>query len=319
MRLVITGSHGLVGTALERTCLLQGHQVIPIDFVRPERRSVENICDREYLKTALAECDGIVHLAAISRVAWGEIQPDLCHEINVEGTRAIVDTIASCASPPWLLFASSREVYGNPSQSIVSEDDAILPVNHYGRSKAEGERLVVESRDAGTRNAIVRLSNVYGGRRDHPDRAVPSLLSRALNGSDLTITGSENYFDFVHVEDTVLGLLAIVEQLRAGESALPPIQLTTGIRTTLGELAELAVETTNSTSRIVKAAPRPFDVSGFCGTNAQAARLLGWQPQIGLRQGMAAVAADLLRNGPLAPIEMPDPTKLAAARAAERL
>lgn len=315
MRLAITGSSGLVGTVLETYCRRRGYDVVPFDIVRADARECEDIRDLELLKSRLASCDGVVHLAAISRVAWGEQRPDLCEGVNIEGTRVVIEAMSSGRrDPPWLLFASSREIYGDPPQPVITEDAPVAPVNVYGRSKAEGEKLVAEARRPGIRTAIIRLSNVYGGRRDHPDRAIPALIANALSGSDLRITGAGNYFDFVHVEDSVAGLMAVIEQLAAGESGLPPIHLATGVATTLEELAQLAVEVTDSNSRIIKAPARAFDVTGFCGSPARAARLLGWRPEIDVRRGVAAVAESLRQEGPLPIAEIPDPDVLCARR-----
>lgn len=310
MRLLITGSHGLVGSALGAACLRAGHEVVPFDIVRPTASRPEDIRDRAVLAERMEGCDGVIHLAAISRVAWGEERPDLCLSINVEGTRSVAEAALAQRHQPWLIFASSREVYGNPANSMVVEDDPIAPVNTYGRSKAEGERIIEQARTSGLATAIIRLSNVYGGRRDHPDRAVPALLTRALGGEDLVLTGGGNYFDFVHVDDCVTGLMATVGLLAAGERALPPVQLSTGIATSLRQLAQLAIATSASGPHVIEAPARPFDVAGFCGDPARARNLLGWEARIDLPTGLERLMDDLRANGPLDPVAMPDPAAL---------
>ena len=178
-------------------------------------------------------------------------------------------------------------------------------MNIYGRSKADGEILVDRARNAELQTATIRLSNVYGGRRDHSDRAVPALVARALANLDLTITGPSNYFEFVHVEDSVAGLIAAMYLLASGETALPPIHLATGIPTTLAELAELAIAATGSTSQIIPVAPRTFDVSGFCGHPGSAEHYLGWRPTVPLAEGVARVAHSLREDGPLPDARIP--------------
>lgn len=311
MRLLVTGSHGLVGSALSEACLDADHEVVPFDIIRQGTARAEDICDRAMLAGRMAGCDGVIHLAAISRVAWGEERPDLCLRINVEGTRNVVDAALAQPHRPWLIFASSREVYGNPASRLVTEDDPITPANTYGQSKAEGERIVDEARTRGLATATIRLSNVYGGRRDHPDRAVPALLTRALAGEDLVITGGDNYFDFVHLDDCVTGLMSAARLLAAGECALPPVQLTTGVATDLRSLARLAIAVSGSDSHIIEAPARSFDVAGFCGDPARARELLGWQAEIDLPTGLTRLRDDLRRNGPLDPIPMPEPSQRA--------
>lgn len=305
MRLLITGSYGLVGTALTHMCERLGHDVVCFDVVDPSSPG-KDVRDPEALAASIGDCDGVVHLAAISRVAWGEISPALCHDVNVLGTSAVINAMMARPSPPWLLFASSREIYGNPARPLVSEEDPVAPVNHYGDSKAKGELLIGQAREQGLQAAVVRLSNVYGGRRDHPDRAVPSLVARADAGLDLMLTGGGSYFDFVHVHDTVTGLMAVMDRLADGDRHLPAIQLTTGERTSLRQVAEMAVDLTGSSSRIIEQSARPFDVAGFCGSPARARALLGWRAETDLRQGMGEVIANLRSEGPLDPISLPD-------------
>jgi nucleoside-diphosphate-sugar epimerase len=268
---------------------------------------VEDLLNARLLASKAAGCDGIVHLAAISRVAWGEQAPELCHRTNVEGTKVALEATRRNDNSPWLLFSSSREVYGEPTHEQTREDEPFAPLNHYGRSKAHGEALVDAARAQGRQTAIVRLSNVYGGRRDHPDRAVPSLMSRALAGEDLIVTGGDNYFDFVHVEDCVAGLLRVIDQLQAGEAALPPINFATGVPTSLRRLAHMAAEIGGARSQILERQARSFDVSGYCGSPERARALLGWEATIDLPTGLKRVAEDFRLNGPLDAITMPDP------------
>jgi len=102
---------------------------------------------------------GVVHLAAVSRVIDGERDPARCWAVNVEGTRTVVEAAQSSPLRPWVIYASSREVYGQPSALPASEDCDRAPLNVYGRSKVAAEDLVTAS---GLAHAIVRFSNVYG-------------------------------------------------------------------------------------------------------------------------------------------------------------
>ena len=170
-RILVTGSSGLIGRALLGVLAEDGIDTVPYDLA-----AGQDICDPAQVTRALVGCDGVIHLAAISRVAWGETDPDLCRHINVTGTEVLLQAVLAQPRAPWMVFASSREVYGDPDALPVAETAPMLPVNHYGRSKADGERLVLAARANGLRSAIVRLSSVYGSVHDHPDRAVPSLL-----------------------------------------------------------------------------------------------------------------------------------------------
>ena len=288
MRILITGSSGLVGAELAASLRARGHEVVEYDIARPPADgAVEDIRDPVVLADRMQGCDGVFHLAAVSRVAWGERDPDRCHSVNVEGTRRVIEAALAAPARPWLIFASSREVYGDPDILPVTEDAPMIAANHYGRSKAEGEALINAARGQGLRTAIIRLSNVYGTANDHPDRAVPALLVAAIQGQQLRITGAEVFFDFVHVADCVTGMLSAMERLEGGIADLPPIQLTTGIPTSLRELAQKASAVAGREADIVTLPPRSFDVRGFCGIPARAGALLDWQAGISLDEGLA--------------------------------
>ena len=115
---------------------------------------------------------------------------------------------------------------------------------------------------------------------------VPAFARQAALGHPLRVDGRGHTFDFTHLDDTVAGVLALVDRLMAGVS-LPPIHLVTGAPTTLGELADLAVALAGTTSTIGEAPPRSYDVSAFYGDPSRAADLLGWRAQVPLRDGLA--------------------------------
>ena len=304
MRIVVTGSSGLVGAVLMERLPHRGDDAVPVDIRDPD--APVDIRDGASLTRACAGADGVVHLAAISRVAWGETHPDLCDSINVDGTRQVLDAARAAGPDCWVVHASSREIYGDAPQSPVTEDAPKHPVNRYGRSKLQSEHLVDEAAETGMRTAILRLSSVYGGRQDHPDRVIPALTWRALQGEQLVITGSETFFDFVHVEDTVDGILAAIDRLAAGDPGLPPLNLATGVATSLQSLAEIVLSVTQSQAPLQMVPARAFDVSGYQGSTKRARQVLGWQARHVLVDGVRDVARDLSQFGALEAVSPPE-------------
>jgi nucleoside-diphosphate-sugar epimerase len=197
-----------------------------------------------------------------------------------------------CAVPPWVVFASSREVYGEPTTFPVVEDAPLEPLNVYGRSKAAAERIVVRAQALGIRTAVVRLSNVYGRTCDHADRVVPAFARGAAVGGHLRVDGASHTFDFTHLDDTVRGIAAVVEWLEHERGSLPPIQFVTGRATTLGQLASMAIELGGGRGSVTQGTERRYDVARFCGSYARARSLLGWEPQVAIRDGLRALIED---------------------------
>ena len=243
------------------------------------------------MREAIAGCRGVAHLAAVSRVVWAERAPDDCRSTNIGGIRCVLEAAHEAVPQPWILFASSREVYGRPPRLPATETCPFSPVNVYGRSKVAGERLVEEARAGGLRTATVRLSNVYGSALDHADRVVPAFARAAVEGSAIRIDGAQCTFDFTHIDDTVRGMVAAISRLEAGETP-PPVHLLTGAPTALGELAALAMALAGRTVPVTETPPRPFDVSRFHGDPSRARKVLGWEPRVALCDGLERLVRD---------------------------
>lgn len=282
-KILVTGSEGLIGTNLIPPLKNKGYEVIPYDL-----KIGSDICDKEKLETSINQCDGVVHLAAVSRVVWGENNPDLCWKTNALASSALIELALKKAKSPWVLLTSSREVYGDPTSLPVSDATAIVsPVNIYGRSKAKMEQAGLSARAQGLTVAVVRLANVYGTTDDHHDRVLPAFCKAAVLGDVLRVDGLKNTFDFTHIEDTTKGLLKVIEQLENGVLNLPPIHLLPGIPTTLEEAARCAIEAAQpSTSIIQEAPPRKYDVSKFYGAPDNAKNILDWEATITPEEGI---------------------------------
>lgn len=293
-RTLITGSEGLVGSALRGALEARGTEIIGLD-IRGAGDEKGDIRNSDCVQRSVTGCDGIVHLAAVSRVIWGEHDPEKCWDVNVGGLRNIIaaaSTVRSKSSQhPWVIFASSREVYGQPEQLPATEKTPLRPINIYARTKIEGERIVDAARDEGLRTAIVRLSNVYGNTRDHVDRVVPAFARGAVMGDILRVEGADHTFDFTHIDDTTRGIVALIDLLMDGKTP-PPIHLLTGRPFSLGQLATLAVDLVGNGTNIIQAPPRMFDVSHFYGSPARAQKLLNWVPYINIQDGLARLIHD---------------------------
>lgn len=278
MTILITGSHGLVGAALSR--LLQpAFEVEGFDLQNNSDQDIRNDIPIEGYQ-------GIVHLAAVSRVVTGEHDPQNCLRTNVEALRMLYANAARQARPPWVIFVSSREVYGSTGTLPVNEDTPFAPKNVYARSKMEGEKLSLAARDAGITVNIARLSSVYGNIADHADRVAPCFARAAAIGGTIHVEGGDKVFDFTHIDDVALGLRALVLETHR-RTLLPAIHFVSGRGTSLSQFADLAAGLARAELTIVDAPPRPYGVDGFVGDPTRARELLGWTSSVSLEQGMA--------------------------------
>jgi len=288
--ILITGAAGLIGRHLCSRLQAEG-----VEFRRFDLRidPAQDIRKRDAMQRALEGVTGVIHLAAISRVAWSQEDPERCNTTNVAAVSLLVELCLQGAKP-WILFASSREVYGNPVRLPVCEDDALLPVNIYGESKRDGEVIINRAREAGLTANICRFSSVYGCPYDHPDRAAMAFAGTAVHGGIMRLSGGGTTFDFTHVLDVVDGIWRLMQQI-ISRGQMPPIHFASGKGTSLMELAEMAAAYALRPVEIHELPARPFDVSGFVGDSSRAAELLGWTSKISMNDGLRQLVADIAR------------------------
>ena len=284
-RILITGTRGLIGSALARRLASVKRNVVRFDIVDRQDGMSMDVTDRTSIARVLDGCSGIVHLAAVSRVIWGERDPIRCREVNVEGTRNILAAAQKASPSPWILVASSREVYGQAAEFPVPESAPFNPLNTYARSKVDVENLVASSRKEGLRASVIRFSSVYGTVKDHTDRVVPAFARLAATGGTLRIDGQETTLDFTHIDDVVAALQIATELLSAGDGPLPSLHLVSGRGTALPEVASIAIKAAGRGS-VEFGSPRPYDVSAFIGDPARAEQVLGWRTSITLEEGI---------------------------------
>jgi nucleoside-diphosphate-sugar epimerase len=206
---------------------------------------------------------------------------------NVIGTTNILDLIRRKNPSCWLIFGSSREVYGE-SERVIKESDAQKPINVYGASKSAGENLsLCYGNNYNLRTFVVRFSNVYGGLNDHPDRVVPRFFELALANKDITVYGGNQIFDFVHVSDAVEGLMKLTQKIINNEKLEHrTLHFITGKSISLIELSDKIIKLTNSKSCVKYFPRRDFDVDTFVGDPSVTMNVLGWRPKISIDEGL---------------------------------
>lgn len=288
MRILITGSKGLIGSALCEALRQLGIQVIGLDLKEdPHHPDHGDILDNELMKSKMGGCHGVVHLAAVSRVVLGEKNPALCWKTNVEGTSNVIQAALESETEPWVIYASSREVYGQQERLPVKETDPICPVNIYGESKAEAERIVLKARSQSLSTAILRFSNVYGSVHDHPDRVIPAFCLSAIQATEMRLEGKDQLFDFTYIHDVIQGILSTIFLLtHSPQLELPPMHLTTGIPSSLHQIAILANQAGGHNATLIDAPSRSYDVARFYGDPYLAQKILKWRACVNVEEGI---------------------------------
>lgn len=287
MRILLTGSSGFIGSSLRDFLEKKRVRVIAYDLKDSPSNDVRDFSN---LKSKMKDVNGVVHLAAVSRVKWGFENPLNCIQTNVGGTINVLVAVRTFLrnKKPWMIFASSREVFGEPKILPVTEKSPLCPVNVYGVAKVTGEELCrVFSKDYGLKTRVLRFSNVYTGKNDQLDRVVPNFILRALRNEDLVINGNgQETFDFTFIEDTILGIWGCIQKIESSGKLYDDFNLSNGKGITLEELAKIIIKETGSQSKIRYAPSRSYDVNYFYADSSKARTVLGFNPRTELREGI---------------------------------
>ena len=268
-KIVVTGGAGFIGSHLvDRLVARNAGEIIVVDNFhrgRPEnlasagesiRLISGDIRDRATVEEVLRDAEVVYHLAAQSNVMGSAADLDYSFSTNVNGTFEVLRA-ARKFGVERVVFASSREVYGDPESLPVSESAQIRPKNPYGASKAAGEAYCRAFDSTNTQVRVLRLTNIYGP-RDY-ERVIPLFLQRAMRNQPLTIYGGGQLIDFFWID------YAVEAMLKAAE--LPnwpgPVNVGSGRATDLRELARRVIATTGSASEIRIASARNIEVAQF--------------------------------------------------------
>jgi UDP-glucose 4-epimerase len=256
--------------------------------------------DLDGLRSAFeaAKVSHVIHLAAKKRVGESVERPDYYWQENVIGFENLLAVMTEFEVKN-LLFSSSAAVYGQPDLpvgSLISEKDPCSPINPYGETKLEGERLAQEySTKHGASVIALRYFNVAGaGRKDLGDRFAYNLIPivfAAIDRGEQPIVFGDDYEtpdgscirDYVHVQDLADAHMAAIELVENSEPGFQAINIGTGIGASVFEVIDMVSEVTGKSiePRIVDR--RQGDPASLVADVSKAKEVLGWESKYDLR------------------------------------
>jgi dTDP-glucose 4,6-dehydratase len=299
MRILITGAAGFLGSHLAERFLRDGHTVVGLDnfltghadniapLIGHERFSFirHNISEFTYIAGSL---DGVLHFASPASPVDYLQMPIQTLKVGSLGTHNALGL--ALAKGARFLLASTSEVYGDPlvhpqPESYWGHVNPIGPRGCYDEAKRFAEAMTMAyHRAQQVETRIVRIFNTYGPRmRPHDGRVVSNFIVQALHGQPLTIYGDGSQTrSFCYVDDEVEGIYRLF-----ASDERQPVNIGNPNEFTVRQLAELVVELTGSRSPIT-AHPLPADDPKVRQPDITRARaLLGWEPTVQLREGLA--------------------------------
>jgi len=311
---VVTGGAGFLGSHLCDYLLARNHRLICVDNLETgSLQNIEHIRDPaftfrnhdmiEHLEID-EPVDFVYHLAALASPIDYLRLPLHSLKVGSYGTHNALG-LAKFKRARFLL-ASTSEVYGDPEQHPQPETywgnvNPVGPRGVYDEAKRYAEALTMAYHgQQGVDTAIVRIFNTYGPRmRPNDGRAVPTFIRQALKNKPLTVfgTGAQTR-SFCYVDDLIRGLVLLAE---SGEHL--PVNIGNPEERTLLELAELVQQLVGTSSEIVFEALPVDDPQIRQPDITKARQVLGWEPEIGIEEGLLRLLADQQpeTNRPTAP------------------
>ncbi len=319
---LVTGGAGFLGSHLCDYLLSREHRVICVDNL--ETGNLANVCHiREgaqfrFLNLDITShyevdepVDFIYHMASpASPIDYARL-PLHTLKVGAYGTHNSLGLAK--AKRARFLLASTSEVYGDPlihpqPESYWGNVNPIGPRGVYDEAKRYAEALTMAYlRQQGVDTCIARIFNTFGFRmRPNDGRAIPTFLRQALADKPVTVFGDGSQTrSFCYVDDLIRGLVSLAES-----GVHEPVNLGNPHEMTLLDMAEAVVELTESRSEIVFEALPVDDPKVRQPDIARARDLLGWKPEVTVREGLErAIAAALPRlvGEPAAPTASPPP------------
>jgi nucleoside-diphosphate-sugar epimerase len=295
---LVTGGAGFIGSHLAEALIGRGHTVRVVDNLAGGKRSnlahvagVEllegDLADMAVAERAVRGMEYVLHQAAIPSVPRSVDDPVSSNRANVTATLNVL-VAARDARVKRLVYAGSSSAYGNAPTLPKREDMTPNPLSPYALQKVVGEQYCqMFTQLYGLETVTIRYFNVFGPRQDpgSPYSGVISLFSTALlAGRRPTIYGDgEQTRDFTYVANVVDGVLRACE---APNVAGDVINVATGGRISLNELLRVMNRIVGSTVEPIYADARAGDVKDSQADIAKARALLGYEPTVGLEEGL---------------------------------
>jgi len=301
LRILVTGGCGFLGSHLCRRLVNEGHDVVALDnFFTSQKTNVKDLIGKpnfevirhDVTKEFFIEVDQIYNMACPASPVHYQYNPVKTMKTSVVGMMNMLGLAKRVKAR--ILQASTSEVYGDPKISPQPEEywghvNCNGVRSCYDEGKRAAETLCFDyHRQNGVDIRVARIFNTYGpGMHPYDGRVVSNFLVQAINGEDITVYGEgEQTRSFCFVDDLVDGLIRLMNQ----ENTIGPVNIGNPGEFTIKELAELAIKTTKSSSKIIYLPLPGDDPKQRKPDITKAGKFLGWEPKIPLEEGIVKAA-----------------------------
>ena len=294
MKFVITGGAGFIGSHIAKHLVDKNHNVTVVDNLSRGRlanlskikEQIEfkkiDILDFDSLKEVISNSDGVFHQAALTSVPESFTQKEKYHNVNVKGTENIFKLAKEFEKK--VVFASSSSIYGNTTSIPIQENFEKNPINPYGVTKLDDEKLAEKYHNLGVSIIGLRYFNVYGiGQTNDYAGVITKFIDQInLNKFPIIFGDGTHTRDFISVEDVAKANLLSMES----NTDFSFLNIGTGISTSIKTLAEVMIDLSGKTLEISYDDLPLGDVKESLADVSLAKKLINWNYETSLKNGL---------------------------------
>ncbi len=295
MNILITGSSGQIGTNVGLALMDRGDKIVGIDKRANSWTDRIETVELDLTRSRFEDLpdgdrfDLVLHFAANAKVYELVEHPERAMD-NITILFTVLDYCRR--NRLGIIFASSREVYGDIHRHVTDEAaaDFVVAESPYSASKIAGEALIYSYAQCYKLPFLVfRFSNVYG-RYDNDlermERVIPLFVDRIARDLPIVVYGKEKVLDFTYVDDCIAGVLAGVDALAQGRVVGQTVNLAFGHGSTLLDIVNIASLALGKEPSVRYEPSRSGEVTRYVADITKARELLGYQPQVPLSSGL---------------------------------
>ncbi len=307
-KILITGADGFIGSHLTEKLVRHGHDVrafvfynsfghwgwldqSPDDIKEKVDVFAGDIRDPHGVRTAMKDCDVVLHLAALIGIPYSYHSPDSYVDTNIRGTLNLLQAARDLEIEKFV-HTSTSEVYGTAQFVPITEEHPLQGQSPYSATKIGADQLAFSFYNSfETPVSIVRPFNTYGPRQS-ARAVIPTVITQIANGNKSIKLGSLSPTrDFNYVADTVSGFIAAAESEKSlGETINLGSNFEISVGDTVAMIAELMNQDITIETEEIRTRPKNSEVERLWADNSKAKELLGWTPQYpgieGLKNGL---------------------------------
>ena len=307
-RILVTGADGFIGSHLTEYLVRAGADVRAfvyynsfnswgwLDDVDSNVKSSLNVFagdirDPHGVRTAMQDCDVVMHLAALIAIPYSYHSPDTYVDTNVKGTLNVVQA-ARELDLERVVHTSTSEVYGTARFVPITEEHPLQGQSPYSASKIGADQIALSFQASfNTPVSVIRPFNTYGPRQS-ARAVIPTIITQVASGADAVKLGAMHPTrDFNYVQDTVRGFVAVAEcDAAVGQVVNVGSNHEISVGDTAQLIAELMGRKVEFTTDKQRMRPVGSEVERLWADNTRARELAGWTPEYagadGLKRGL---------------------------------